>query len=58
MRAVGHAVPHAWAVDGWIEVLSRGGGVLDIAPQLAVLAGFAAVLLALASWRLGRRLTA
>lgn len=58
MRAVGHAVPHAWAVDGWIEVLSRGGGVLDIGPQLAVLAGFAAVLLTLASLRLGRRLTA
>ena len=58
MRAIGHGTPHAWAVDGWIEVLSRGGGLLDIGPQLAVLAGFAAVLLALASIRLRRRLTA
>jgi ABC-2 type transport system permease protein len=58
MRTIGHLVPHAWAVDGWIEVLSRGGGIADIATQLAVLGGFAAVLLALASIRLGRHLTA
>ena len=58
MRAVGHLVPHAWAVDGWVEILSHGAGVAGVAPQLAVLAGFAAVLLAIASVRLGRRLTA
>lgn len=57
MSNIGHLVPHAWAVDGWVEVLSRGGGVADIALQLAVLGGFAAVLLAVASVRLGRRLT-
>ena len=58
MRAVGHAVPHAWAVDAWIELLSRGGGLADIAGQLAVLAAFAAGLLAAATFRLRARLTA
>jgi hypothetical protein len=37
---------------------TRGGGLADIAVPLAVLAGFAGVLLALASARLRRRLTA
>ncbi|MEU0510471.1 MULTISPECIES: ABC transporter permease [unclassified Amycolatopsis] len=56
LRAVGHVTPHAWAVDAWTTVLSRGGGVADIAGQLAVLAGFAAVLVGAASWRMARKL--
>lgn len=58
MRTVGHLVPHAWAVDGWIEVLSRGGGLADITTPLAVLGGFAALLITLATLRLRSRLTA
>lgn len=58
MRTVGHAVPHAWAVDAWVELLSRGGGLADIAGQLAVLGGFALVLLTAATLRLRARLTA
>ncbi|HET9444191.1 MAG TPA: ABC transporter permease [Acidimicrobiales bacterium] len=58
MRAVGHVVPHAWAVEAWIEILSRGGGLADVAPQLAVLAGFAVVLLGASSVRLRHRLSA
>jgi ABC-2 type transport system permease protein len=54
MRAIGHAVPHAWAVDAWTTVLARDGGVADIAGQLAVLAGFAAAFLTIASVRLRR----
>jgi len=52
MQRIGHLVPHAWAVDGWIELLSRGGGLTDIGAELAILAGFAAGLFALASLRL------
>jgi ABC-2 type transport system permease protein len=58
MRTIGHLTPHAWAVDGWIEILSRGGGILQIGTQLAVLGAFALALLGIASVRLGRRLTA
>lgn len=56
MRAVGHAVPHAWAIDAWVEVLSKGGGVGSIVTELVVLSAFAAGLLALASLRLQRTL--
>lgn len=58
MRTLGHLVPHAWAIDGWIEVLSRGGGLGSIAPQLGVLAGFAVILLGAATLRLRARLSA
>lgn len=56
MRALGHATPHAWAVDAWVELLSRGGGLSDIAGYLGILALYAVVLLALASLRLRRSL--
>jgi ABC-2 type transport system permease protein len=57
VRTLGHVTPHAWAVDGWITILSRSGGVADIALQLVVLAGFAVAMLAAASIRLRRRLS-
>jgi ABC-2 type transport system permease protein len=58
MQTIGHLTPHGWAVDGWIDLLSRAGGVGDIAVELAVLLGFAAVLTAIASVRLRSVLTA
>ena len=57
MRAAGHLVPHAWAIDAWVEIMSRGGGVADVATELTVLAGFAVALLALSAVRLRHRLT-
>ena len=58
MQALGHIFPHAWAMDAWIELIGRGGGVGDIVTELAVLAGFVAVLLPLATWRLRRTIFA
>ncbi|MEU0535780.1 ABC transporter permease [Amycolatopsis tolypomycina] len=58
VRALGHLTPQAWAVDAWTTLLSRGGGLADILLPLGVLATFAAALLAAASWRLNRTLTA
>jgi ABC-2 type transport system permease protein len=52
MRTVGHLVPHAWAMDAWIKLVFDGGGLSAIVPQLAVLAGFAAVLGVVAARRL------
>jgi len=54
MRAVGHVTPHAWAVDAWTALLSRGAGVGDILGRLAVLAAFAIALLLAATVRLRR----
>ncbi|GAB3447623.1 hypothetical protein GCM10027517_31730 [Phycicoccus ginsengisoli] len=56
VRAVGHLTPHAWAVDAWVTLLSRGGGIADILLQLVVLAGFAVLLLGTATLRLRRSL--
>lgn len=57
VRAAGHLTPHAWAVDAWVTLLSRGGGIGDILGPLAVLAGFAVLLLGTATLRLRRSLT-
>lgn len=57
MRAVAHVTPHAWALDGYAELVRHGGGIGDILPQLGVLAAYAAILLSLATWRLRHAIT-
>lgn len=57
MRMVAHATPHAWALDAFSELVRSGGTIADIGLELAVLAGYAAVLIAVASWRLRTVLT-
>lgn len=57
MRTIAHLTPHAWALDGFAELLRRDGTVTSVLPQLGVLALFAAALLALGSWRLRAALT-
>jgi ABC-2 type transport system permease protein len=52
MQRVAHITPHAWALDGYAELVRRGGDILDILPELGVLVAYAAVLFALAAWRL------
>ena len=52
MQRVAHFTPHAWALDGYAELVRRGGTTLDILPELGVLAAYALVLFALAAWRL------
>lgn len=55
MRRVAHLVtPHAWANDAFAELVRRGGGLADVATEVAVLLGVGVVLLAVASWRLHR----
>ncbi len=57
VRALGHLTPHAWAMDAWIALIFDRKGLVDIAPNLGILAAIAVALIGLASWRL-RRLTA
>jgi len=57
MQTIAHFTPHAWAVEGFTELIRSDAGIVDIAPQIGVLLGFAAVLLALASWRLRKAIT-
>ncbi len=57
MQKVAHLTPHAWALDGFAELVRRNGTVVDILPELAILTVYATVLLLLASWRLRITLT-
>jgi ABC-2 type transport system permease protein len=58
MQQIGHIFPHAWAMDAWIELIGRGGGVGDVSRELAVLAGYVVVLFPVAAWRLRRAIVA
>lgn len=51
MQRVAHFTPHAWASDAFAKIRDQGG-LLDIVPELGVLAGYALVLILFASWRL------
>ena len=57
MVKIAHLTPHAWGLDGFAELIRRGGTIADITVKLAVLAGFAVVLLSLGTWRLRAKLT-
>ena len=57
MRTVGHAVPHAWAVDAWTALVARNAHIGGIAHELVVLLAFAAALLGIAAVRLSHSLT-
>ena len=53
MRAVAEFSPMSWGVDGFLELLLRGGSVLDIQSELLKLTAFGLAALALA-WALHR----
>lgn len=57
LRQLGHVTPHAWAMDGWVVVVFEGGGMSDIAVELAVLALFGIVLMTVAAVMLRRAVT-
>ena len=54
LRTVSLATPHAWAYEAFAEIQRHGGTLVDVLPQLAVLAGMAVVVLAAGSWALRR----
>ena len=58
MKAIAHLTPHAWANDAFLQLIGNGANVLQIAPQLGVIALYAAVLLGLSGFRLRQALTA
>jgi len=57
MQTVAHVTPHAWAIDGYAELIRRDGTFADAMPYVAILLGYAVVLLGLASWRLRLAIT-
>lgn len=57
MVTIARFTPHYWAIDAFADLVRRNGNVVDILPQLGILAAFAAFFLVLATWRLHRVLT-
>ncbi|MBW3662252.1 MAG: ABC transporter permease [Actinobacteria bacterium] len=57
MRTVGHLTPHAWAMDAFADLFERGAGLAGILPEIGVLFGVAAVLVAIGMARIGPHLT-
>jgi ABC-2 type transport system permease protein len=56
MRVVAAFTPHYWANEAMAEIVRRDGTIVDVLPQLGMLALFCVVLLGLATWRLYRAL--
>jgi len=52
LRAVARVVPSTWAMDGYLDLVTRGGGTADVAPRALALLTLAAVLFVLAARRL------
>ena len=57
IRRVADLTPHAWAYTALAEVQRRGGTLVDVLPNLAVLAGMAVGAAALGAWALRRSLS-
>lgn len=58
MRAIGHIVPHAWAMDAWTELVFDGASARDVLGEVTILMAYAAVLILVGSRLLHRRLSA
>lgn len=56
LRRVANVTPHAWAYDAFAEIQRRSGTLVDVLPQLGVLAAMALVLASLGAWSLRRSL--
>jgi ABC-2 type transport system permease protein len=54
MRTLSHATPHAWAMEALRALGEPGTGITSVLPQLAVLAGFAALFFSVAIYRFRR----
>lgn len=57
MQRIAHLTPHAWALDGFADLVYRNGSLSDVMGEVVVLLIYGTVLLALASWRLRKVIT-
>ena len=57
MRVVARFTPHYWSYEAFAEVVRRGGNVLDVLPELGVLALMTVAVFALAAPLLRRSIT-
>lgn len=57
MQTFAKVIPHSWGITALGSLVRDGGGIDTVATNLVVLAGFAVVLLGLASWRFRKAIT-
>ncbi len=43
LRNIGLLTPHAWALDAYLELLVKDGGLMDVLPEIGILMVFASV---------------
>jgi ABC-2 type transport system permease protein len=51
LQTLSRIIPHAWAMQGFQDVLVRGYGLMEILPEACILLGFAAVFFLIGVWR-------
>ncbi len=51
MQTLSRLTPHAWALEGYQDVIVRGLGLSAVVPDVAVLLGFGAAFFGVALWR-------
>jgi ABC-2 type transport system permease protein len=51
LQTLSRFIPHAWAMQGFQDVLVRGYGLAGILPEAGVLLGFAAIFFLIGVWR-------
>jgi len=51
LQTLSRFIPHAWAMQGFQDVLVRGYGLAGVLPEVGVLMGFAAVFFLIGVWR-------
>jgi len=51
VRTIVHILPTTWAMQGLLDLVLRGHGLLEILPEAGVLLGFAAVFFVVGVWR-------
>jgi ABC-2 type transport system permease protein len=51
LQALSRFIPHAWAMQGFQDVLVRGYGMAGVLPEAGILLGFAAVFFLIGVWR-------
>jgi len=52
LQKLSYAVPHSWAMKGYLSLMVRGLGLQEIIPHIGALLGFALVFFLIAVWRL------
>jgi ABC-2 type transport system permease protein len=51
MQNIARIFPTTWAMQGLLDLLLRGAGVMDILPEAGILLGFAVIFFSLGVWR-------